>query len=315
MLLRAMLDILRFLPLFAFWASLPGCASWVPDTSNYEVFELTFDVSLPEGTRSEDTTLWVPVPLEDGVQVLLEANTPKRAITGASDTYGNRFSSVTGATQDSYSWSWIVKRSLDGPGKLSAEPTHHYLSPNRLVPVGGESAHRAIKVVESAGPRPLMRALYDQVLEDMDYSKIGEGWGTGSTEWACEEGYGNCTDFHALFISMSRSLDVPARFTIGFPLPESEAGVVKGYHCWAHYWDYAQGWTPVDISEADKHPEQKEFFFGNLDANRISMTAGRDLILTPPQQGPPLNYMVRAYAEKKGQPVQATTTVRFQRVR
>ncbi|MDP6850295.1 MAG: transglutaminase domain-containing protein [Planctomycetota bacterium] len=307
-------NILRFLPLLAFLLPSIGCASGAPLLPQDQVFELSFEVSVPKESVSETTTIWVPVPLEDGVQRVASLAAPEGSTVSTADSYGNRFSSLTPVREGTYVWVWRVERSMDEPGRLDAEPTHHYLSPNRLVPVGGEAAHRAIRVAETAGDRNLMRALYDQVLEDMDYAKIGDGWGTGSTEWACAEGYGNCTDFHALFISMSRSLDIPARFTIGFPLGSNDEGTVSGYHCWAHYWDSSIGWTPVDISEADKHPDQKEFFFGNLDASRISMTAGRDLILDPPQAGAPLNYMVRAYAEKDNQEVSVDTTVRFRRL-
>ena len=70
---------------------------------------------------------------------------------------------------------------------------------------------------------------------------------------------------------------------------------------------------PVDISEADKHPDKTEFFFGSLDASRVSFSYGRALVLTPAQPGPPLNYFVKAYAEANGQPVKVATKVSFKR--
>ena len=60
---------------------------------------------------------------------------------------------------------------------------------------------------------------------------------------------------------------------------------------------------PVDISEADKHPELKQYYFGNLTEDRVSFTKGRDLILEPKQDGDPLNYFVYPYVEVDGKPL------------
>ncbi|MGA3089576.1 MAG: hypothetical protein ABSD75_13250 [Terriglobales bacterium] len=58
---------------------------------------------------------------------------------------------------------------------------------------------------------------------------------------------------------------------------------------------------PVDISEAWKHPEKHDYFFGAHDANRVQFTQSRDLTLTPAQEGPPLNHFVYPYVEIGGQ--------------
>ncbi len=57
---------------------------------------------------------------------------------------------------------------------------------------------------------------------------------------------------------------------------------------------------PVDISEAWKHPEKHDYFFGAHDVNRVQFTQGRDLKLTPAQDGAPLNYFIYPYVEVGG---------------
>ena len=64
------------------------------------------------------------------------------------------------------------------------------------------------------------------------------------------------------------------------------------------------GWVPVDISEAWKHPEKRDYFFGAHDVNRVQFTQGRDLKLKPAQDGPPLNYFVYPYVEVAGKEYQ-----------
>jgi hypothetical protein len=59
---------------------------------------------------------------------------------------------------------------------------------------------------------------------------------------------------------------------------------------------------PVDISEARQHPELRQYYFGNLTENRVMFTTGRDLVLSPKQDGPPLNYFVYPYIEVDGKP-------------
>ncbi len=176
------------------------------------------------------------------------------------------------------------------------------LAPDVLVPITGLPADLAVKVTEGKSvPLEKARAIYDYVFTTMRYDKTGTGWGRGDVLYACDAKKGNCTDFHSLFIAMARSQGIPARFEIGFPLPpDKHSSDVAGYHCWADFFDPAHGWIPVDISEAWKHQEKRDYFFGAHDANRMQFTMGRDLVLNPKQEGKPLNYFVYPYVELAG---------------
>jgi len=193
---------------------------------------------------------------------------------------------------------------------VSAHPAtddsvRRYLQPDKLVPINGAIAQLAKERTEGAAtPLEKARRIYDYVVTTMRYDKSGEGWGRGDAIWACDSKRGNCTDFHSLFIGMMRSVGIPARFEIGFPLPEGKTeGDIAGYHCWAEFFIDGIGWIPVDASEASKNPAKKDYFFGALDANRVQFTYGRDVHLSAEQQGPALNYFIYPYAEVAGQPV------------
>jgi len=58
--------------------------------------------------------------------------------------------------------------------------------------------------------------------------------------------------------------------------------------------------VPVDISEAWKDQNKKDYFFGANDVNRVQFSMGRDLVLNPAQAGEPLNYFVYPYVEVDG---------------
>jgi transglutaminase-like putative cysteine protease len=108
---------------------------------------------------------------------------------------------------------------------------------------------------------------------------------------------------------MMRSSGIPARFEIGFPLPESKAqGDISGYHCWAEFYIDGIGWVPVDASEASKNPAKREYFFGAIDADRVMFTYGRDIRLSAEQKGEPLNYFIYPYAESNGQAIKRLQT-------
>ena len=177
------------------------------------------------------------------------------------------------------------------------------LQPDALVPTTGLPADLAAKVTEGkTQPLDKARAIYDYVFTTMKYDKSGTGWGHGDVLYACDAKKGNCTDFHSLFIAMARSQGIPARFEIGFPLPpDQHSAEIAGYHCWSDFYIEGKGWIPVDISEAWKHPEKHDYFFGSHDVNRVQFSIGRDLRLNPAQAGKPLNYFVYPYVEVEGE--------------
>lgn len=177
-----------------------------------------------------------------------------------------------------------------------------YLQPDKLVPTTGLPAQLAAEQTKSAGTQlEKARAIYDYVFFTMRYDKTGTGWGHGDTLWACDSKRGNCTDFHSVFMSMARSQHIPSRFEIGFPLPaDKHSAEIPGYHCWAEFYNDSIGWVPIDISEAWKHQEKKDYFFGAHDVNRVQFSMGRDITLNPPQAGLPLNYFIYPYVEVDG---------------
>lgn len=187
--------------------------------------------------------------------------------------------------------------------KLAAPERHELarnLGANRLMPLSPKIKALAAQVTKGKnGSLEKARAIYDHVLATMSYDKSVPGWGRGDAERACDIGKGNCTDFHSLFISLARAEGIPARFVIGFPLTAAD-GQAKGYHCWAEFYVEGRGWIPVDASDAAKSSDRavREYLFGNLDARRIELTRGRDLVLHPRTE--PINYFLAPYAEVNG---------------
>ena len=71
---------------------------------------------------------------------------------------------------------------------------------------------------------------------------------------------------------------------------------------------------PVDISEADKHPELAGYYFGHHPANRLELSRGRDIAMTPAPKSGPFNYFFGPHLEVKGKPVPVKATFKFKRL-
>ncbi|MGA8272787.1 MAG: transglutaminase domain-containing protein [Candidatus Sulfotelmatobacter sp.] len=288
--------------------------SLVAQDSRHFTFHYAFTVkNLPAGTK---VRIWMPEAHSDAYQEvkLISAHGDLPLKTTSESKYGNEiYYAETDSTQPElhFEIEYDVTRheriALQSapraiPVSLSSAEKRQYLQPDLLVPVTGLPADLAVKVTQGKTlPLDKARAIYDYVFTTMKYDKTGTGWGHGDVLYACDAKKGNCTDFHSLFIAMARSQGIPARFEIGFPLPpDKHSAEIAGYHCWSDFYIDGKGWIPVDISEAWKHPEKRDYFFGSHDVNRVQFSMGRDLRLNPPQEGKPLNYFVYPYVEVDG---------------
>ncbi|MCH8829800.1 MAG: transglutaminase domain-containing protein [Planctomycetes bacterium] len=277
-------------------------------------FDYAFQlVDLPAGAK---VRVWMPVPPSNRQQTVaeLDRKLPAKATVAKETKYGNTILYLEPKTPASgqldFRVSYRVERKevrgrTAGSGETTIKPDarKRFLSPNANVPLSGKPLELLAGLTLPKEGVVLGRRLYDSVDDHLKYDKSKPGYGRGDVLWACDSRFGNCTDFHSLFISLARSQGLPARFEIGFPLPEKRgSGNISGYHCWAHFYVENHGWVPIDISEADKHPEKKDYYFGNLSDNRLTFTTGRDLVLVPRQAGKPLNYFVYPHVEVNGKP-------------
>ncbi len=292
-------------------------------------FEFTYLVHFPPTENpSGPVRLWIPLPQADGYQDVtsLRIDSPVAYSQGRDSEYKNTFAEFKPTPQQAAAGFDVTLRftatrrehkvvlvgaNASNAAVSSSDPMfRRYLEPDKLVPLNGTIAELA-KEHTAGDTTPIQKArhIYEYVVATMRYDKSGEGWGRGDAIWACTAKRGNCTDFHSLFIGMIRSSGIPARFEIGFPLPEGKTeGDIAGYHCWAEFYVSGLGWVPVDASEAWKNPSKHDYFFGAHDVNRVFFTYGRDIRLSSDQKGDPLNYFIYPYAEVGGQPVKNLQT-------
>lgn len=252
-------------------------------------------------------TVWVPLPSDDPWQTVRDLHVEGAPWERVYDPrWGNAVARLhpTAAATLTIRYELVRReRAADvahATGRPAPSGYDAWLAADARVPL--DARVRKIAADVTAGkktPLARARAAYDYVLSTMRYEKpagFGQGWGQGDIEWACDKKYGNCTDFHALFIGLLRASGLPARFSIGYAIPTGARGEIPGYHCWADFYLDGVGWVPVDASEGWKHQERADYFFGHHDADRVQLSTGRDVPL-PGARGASLNYFVYPYAE------------------
>jgi len=310
---------------FAIWL-LAACASPKVETvseksSSIDVLEkdrmFSFTYSVQVYPSMEALDIFLPIAQSSAQQTILSMDITSLidGEIGQEQRYGNKFwhAELPDGLSDTLDISIVysAKRPINSMAyrekmaktKLTENDVNLFLSANARVPVDGALIDSIRTKLAPAPEKSLAKArsIYDYVVGNMEYKKVGTGWGNGDTYWACSEQYGNCTDFHALFTSLARAEAIPSRFEIGFPVPDDkESGTIGGYHCWVNFYLEETGWFPVDASEAQKDLSKKDLLFGTQPSDRIQFTTGRDLELGAGHESGPLNYFIYPHIEQNG---------------
>ena len=284
--------------------------------SPYRTFLVEEKISFKNLAKdAHNIQIWIPRPVKDKWQVVedFKLSGPFDISTITDREYENKIIYINarpvGLKEDAalqIMLSFKVRRKEYGISNTDSsfgKNIKRFLKPDRLVPVDGKIRTLARHITQGKpGDIEKARAVYDYIIDEITYSKDDPNvCGVGDSLLTLEHKKGICTDYHSLFISLVRSLGIPAKFEIGFRIPaDKEQGMLNGYHCWAKFYINGIGWIPVDISEADKNPRKRDYFFGHIDENRIHLTTGRDIRLKNAQDSQPLNFFIYPYAEVNG---------------
>lgn len=278
-----------------------------------DVFEVTYEYRIPALRKGDKFAAWIPLASSDDFQTIERKIESLGLVTneGKDPDFANSLLHIeadSDASDKSIKIIYKVIRLEKGAHSIATGTNKDFfLRSEPLVPLTDRFKKIAAEVIKGKhGTLSKGRAIYDYVLQEMKYDKSGNGWGRGDAVYACDAKTGNCTDFHALFIALARSASIPARFAIGFTIPpQGRAGAIEGYHCWAEFLADNQ-WIPVDISEASKEPQFKDYYFGHHPANRLQISEGRQLTMVPAAASGPVNFFVHPFVEINGKPVKAT---------
>lgn len=266
------------------------------------------------GEGEKDVKVWLPYPVSDEWQSIedFKINAPIEGKIVKENKYGNNifylYMPSYKETSLGIEVNFKIKRNeYDFSKKASAEgkDSKLFLLPDRLVQVDKEMKVLAKSIVKGKKDRiEQARNIYDYIIDEFTYTKDDPRvCKIGNSRLSLEFKKGQCSEYHSTFISLARALKIPAKFELGFTVPgDKKEGEIGGYHCWAKFYVEGKGWFPVDVSNADKYPEKKEYYFSRIDENRIHFTTGRDIKLPEAEDkaSMPLNYFIYPYAEVNG---------------
>lgn len=193
-----------------------------------------------------------------------------------------------------------------------------YLSPTSLGPIDGPVKALADRITK--GKRTVLekaRAIYDWTCENTCRDPKTKGCGKGDVCALLKNPRGKCTDISSLFVALCRAAGVPAREVFGIRLGKKDGDDITGWqHCWSQFYLPGYGWVPADPADVRKamlvqkldlkDPKTvayRAYFWGGIDASRVRLAVGRDIVLNPPQAGAPLNTFGYPYAEVGGKPL------------
>lgn len=282
---------------------------------------VTYNVDMTKYEAGEKVGLWLPLAYtkdyQEIVEVEFDANGGQGQIT--EDEIGNKMLYVEWP-EDSAPQSRLVKASFHVSRQEVVSPElveegsmpedlGEYLKATSTIPVDGNVKDLADQITN--GQTTYLgkaRAIYDWIVANMNRDESVIGCGLGDVETLLQSKLGKCTDINSVFVSLCRASGIPTREMFGIRINADD--ITKNQHCWTEFYLPGTGWVladPADVLKAvlknewDKSSaeakEIQEYYFGNAEAERIELTQGRDLVLSPAQEGQPLNNFGYPYAE------------------
>lgn len=286
---------------------------------------ITMNFDLSNQLPGEEAQLWIPYPVSDADQDITRVKISGDFVESAVYTdkvfktpmLFTRWDKDTANRNLTISFHALRNESArrDFPSAEAAwDPADYsiYLSATRLGPVDGEVKKLADKITDGKqGVLAKAKAIYDWTVENTYRNPDTRGCGLGDVYRLLQEPGGKCADISSIYVALARAAGVPAREVFGIRMGKNAVQDISTWqHCWAEFYLPGYGWVPVDpadvrkmmlvekleLSDA-KTKEYRSYFWGGVDAYRIKLSEGRDLVLNPPQKGEPVNYLMYPFAQ------------------
>jgi hypothetical protein len=287
---------------------------------------VTMEFDLSAHGIGEEARLWIPYPVSDRDQLIGSVKIGGDAEETAIYTdrvFGQPmlFARWDKAARDrKLTFSFAVQREevvrRDFPVKEAAwDPSDYaeFLKPTSRAPIDGPVKKLADEITKGKSTvRDKARAIYDWVCGNMYRDPLVRGCGPGDVCALIDRKRGGkCVDIHAVYVALARAAGVPAREVFGIRLGQNDEENISGsQHCWVEFFVPGYGWSPADPGDVrkamltekldlndPKTAQYRDCYWGHLDACRVKLAQGRDLILNPAQNGEPLNYLMYPFAQ------------------
>lgn len=254
-----------------------------------------FIIDVPyDGTLAGDSLrVWMPLPFESARQkdICVHSSDPEEYVVSGLDrsVHNSIYFTKAAPVQPGdtahfeYTASYTACGQYFSPGEIQAKmKPYDKTSPEYLRYTSFEAPHivrldslaRTI-VGEETDPFRCSELVYDYIIRTFPWAGARE-YSTISCipEYVLREGHGDCGQVSLLYISLMRTLGIPARWESGWMLHPGE----KNLHDWAEVYLNGVGWVPVDVSFGRyiNSPEKAivNFYSTGMDSWRFAANRG-----------------------------------------
>lgn len=252
-------------------------------------YRFSIDVPYDPVLRGDTLRVWMPYPIESQRQRdirLISASGPYVISTPEQSVHRTIYFeapvSEGDTTRFEYEAEFVTSGEYFAPGRILADMKPYdkesdlyrrYTVFEAPHIVGLDSLARQIVGAET-NPFRQSELVYDYIVQypwagAREYSTI-----PCIPRYVLETGHGDCGQVSLLYISLMRSLGVPARWESGWMLHPGE----KNLHDWAEVYFEGVGWVPVDVSFGRYTNAASEavrnFYSTGMDAHRFAANQG-----------------------------------------
>lgn len=286
---------------------------------------ITVSMDLSAHLAGEEVKLWLPYPVSDAAQDISDISIEGDYSASAVYTDKKFHTPMLFARWDADAKSRLLTLSFNASRNEIAAPAwpeqelpwnkaDHalYLRSTTHAPLDGPVEMLAQQITDGkTGVLEKARAIYDWTVENTYRNPNTRGCGSGDVFALLKDPGGKCADISSIYIALCRAAGVPAREVLGIRMGKNPTqDITTWQHCWAEFFLPGTGWVSVDPADVRKKmlvdnlplndPKImaiREYFFGGIDAYRIRLGQGRDLLPNPAPSIGAINYLMYPYAQ------------------
>ncbi len=262
---------------------------------NPQKYSIEYTVSIKnQGFSPTDIRLYLPVPSEWDAQkdLTITQISPEPKSNEADKKSGNvmAYWKLSGTPKKNASENFTLQFSLTAyetitnidpaaiqPYKTDSEEYKAYTKAEKYIEVGDPKIIQLADQLAGDETNPYLQAktFYDYIVKNAHYKLLGKG--LNGAKYLLDTGNGECGDYSALFIALSRAKGIPARPVVGY-------WAISGNdqtHVWAEFYLEGIGWIPVDATIGQQSADKNAYYFGNMDNQRVVLSKGYNTTLVP----------------------------------
>lgn len=267
------------------------CDNTLPTGKAHKVrYRFTIDVPFNESLAGDTLKVWMPYPMQTQRQsdiVLLSTSQPDYVLSDGRSVHNSIYFSRPvvndSITHFSYEAEFITNGEYFSPEFIIDNLVPYDKTDSTYVRYTSFEAPHIIELKELAqkivgpetNPYRQSELVFNYIIQNYPWAGARE-YSTIECipQYVLDEKHGDCGQVSLLYISLMRSLGVPARWESGWMLHPGE----KNLHDWAEVYFNGIGWVPVDVSFGrylrSDDPRVQRFYSTGMDSHRFASNQG-----------------------------------------